>query len=925
MTAIIENAKELVIDKWGTLNTAASPAKLPDGHSPRNQNVWMDEKPGSVVTANGYQKLGELPSGNPPTLLIDFFKTSDGSSKLICSDNESVWWTTDYVTFTLITSGLSAYFQLRGAVIRDKLWLTNGSDDVMTWDGTTLTALNGDGTTPDVPLGRFIAYHDERVWLYGIEGDLSSLRFSSLTDSSGVEITPDDADAWPADNELQISEGDADQGTALFLYRGYLYPCKQYSIWRVTGYDEYTYTRVKTRSGTGTRFQESVQIKDDIVHFIGIDGLYQFDGENSTRISDIVDPSSSEEGTFAFRNLQQTLLNTRFWNVTDTADFGAGTVPNVLSTDDDKLALVPADDTQADFNSGTKTRVTADDNVGFLQLSLVASGSSGSLVSVGKTASLPTGTTVVGSASFMTDGSESSYCGYKNPGTNALSMAFMVDLGSARAIGRVILQSFYMETIADVLVDSIEVQSSKIQYSSDGSSWSDAGTVTLPSVDNHGMSEAGVFRAANADTTWQSIGPSDITTDFSSISARYWRFLISANPAYVVLKELEIYDSGFEADGKFVSASIDYGTAPATYGKLAATITANGENYQFFTQSSNDAVSWDAEANLSNGAAITSNLKRYLRWGVYLYSSTGVSTPVVDKVYIGGTYISEIHNTGGSILQWGAFQSSRNNAGQTITYYYRAGASTGAVSAASWTAIVPGAVPNTAITNTFIQIRIEMSTDNAEQAPFVESYTVNWVLSSTSGAAVLQNVASVVILNRYWLSAATLGAEENDIVLVLGKNSFSSPWHMKDFAFLSFCRFQDYFIAGSSLDGSIYRLETGYSKNGEAMDAFYETRDFSADNFFLKGKELLVTCDRSGPYNLSVGWSLDGGLTYTEKTIDLTRESGESLSFTKRLNINYMGDSIRFRVRINAADQPFSVDEIRSPYQLSPQRGSLAA
>lgn len=921
MTETLEECKPVSVDKWGTLNTSASPNKLPEGHSPNNLNVWVDEKPGSVVTANGYTKLGDNPNGTPTTLLVNYFKTSDGSSQLIVSDNTTVWHTTDYVNYTQIVNGLSGFFQLRGIVIRDKLWLTNGSDDVMVWDGTTLTNLDGTGGTPDVPLAKYIAYHDERVWLYGINGDPSSVRFSALTDSAGTEIPPDDVDAWPADNEIQISEGDADQGTGIFAYRGYLYCCKQYTIWRIVGYDEYTYTRVKTRASTGTRFQESIQIKDNLVHFIGVDGMYVFDGEEAKRISDIIDPASSAEGVFAFRNLQQPLLNSKFWNVTDIDDFNAGTVPNyILSLEDDKLTLDPANDSSADFNLGTHDDTTADPNDGNLQLDLVATGSPGSIISLGKTPSLDStaGVSQIGIASYINDGNTSNYVGFF-PGSLS-NLIWKIDLGTAYSVGRVILKNFYAEGIlrsngSERAQPSISL--AKIQYSSDGSSWFDAGVPSFPAL------TTGPAQFGSVVGTVHKIPESSITVDFSTSSARYWRFLLTADASYYVLKEMEIYLAGYEADGKYISQTIDYTTAPASFGTLAASITTNGENYQFFTQSSANGSSWDAEVNVSNGAAIGSTVRRYLRWGVYLYSSTGISTPVVGKVYVGATYISEIHDTGGDILQWGAFQSDRFAAGQTVNYYYRAASTSGGVLAASWTAIVPGAVPNTAVTNTFIQIRIEMSTTDATQVPFVNSFTVNWVLASSSGASVLQNVASFVWLNRYWLTAATLGADENDVVIVLGKSTFGSPWQKKSFKLLSFCRFQDIFIAGSSEDGTLFRLEYGHSINGGPMDSYYETQDFSFDDFLIKGLELLITCDRSGPYNLSLGWSTDGGVTYTEKTVDLTRDSGESLSFTKRFFVNFMSDSVRFRIRNNAADQPFSVDSLRCYYRPTLQRGTL--
>jgi len=911
MTAILEDAKEIVVDKWGTLNTAASPSKLPEGQSPDNLNVWMDEKPGSVVTSLGYTKLGQLPSGNPPTLLLEFYKTSDGSSQLICSDNTTVWWTTDYVTFTQIKTGLSSFFQLRGAVIRDKVWLTNGSDSVMTWNGSALATLDGTAGTPDVPPGRYIAYHDERIWMYGISGDLSSLRFSALADSTGTEITPDDADAWPADNELQISEGDADQGTGIFMYRGYLYCSKQYSVWRVVGYDEYTYTRVKTRSSTGTRFQESIQIKDNLVHFIGVDGLYVFDGEEAKRISDIVDPANPEPGVFAFSKLQQPLLTTEFWNMSETADLATGTVPANLSTANDALTLSPADDTQANFEAGTHDDTTGTTNPGNLQLDLVTSGNPGTLLSAGKYADIRGyQCAIVGSKSYVTDGNDSTIAGYRTLGAG-ISTDFVIDLGSVYSVGRVVVKGLAVAKYNQP--ENLLIDWARIEVSSDDSTYTPVATVL---ADNGGSGGAGY---------WGEFTATDFTLNFSTVTARYVRlFVLTYLRVQTTVQGIYVYQAGYEPDGKFISKTLDLSVAPASYGNLVAIMTTNSQTYQFFTQSSADGTNWDAEVNVANEGAIGSVLKRYLRWGVYLYSSNGQYSPVIDKVYVGTQYISPIKNTGGNLLQWGAYQLDGNRSGTIITSYFRAASTNGAVSAQPWTAIVPGAIPNTAITNTYIQIKIEMYLDAQNQTvPVVNAFTVNWVLSSTSGATNLQNVGSFIWGNRYWLAASTLGATENDIVLILGKSTFESPWHKKDFKLLSFCRFGESFIGGSSEDGSIYRLEYGYSKNGSTIDSYYETADFGQSGFIMKGKELMLSCERSGEYDLSVGYSTDGGLTYTDIEVDLTQESGQSDGMTKRLNINFMAPSVRFRVRTNGIDRPFSVDELRLYYRLTTSRGDI--
>ncbi|MCI0554202.1 MAG: hypothetical protein L0287_24900, partial [Anaerolineae bacterium] len=579
MTAVLEDALEIVVNEWKTLNTAASPNKLPTGHSPNNLNVWMDEKPGSVVTAKGYIKLGQIPSGLPVTGLIQFFKSSTGASQLICTDGQNVYWTTNFVDYTTITTGLSAFFQLRGKVIRDKLWLTNGSDSVKTWDGTTLTNLDGTGGTPNVPKGKFIEYHDERVHLFGINGDLSSDRFSSLTDSSGTEIAPDNSAAWPTDNEIQISEGDADIGTGIFLYRGYLYCSKQYTIWRIVGYDEYTYTRVKTRASTGTRFQESIQIKDNLVHFIGVDGLYVFDGEEAKRISDIVDPASSDEGVFAFRNLQQPLLNNQFWNVSETADFAAGTDPANLSTSDNKLTLLP-DDSQADFNAGSHSNTTADDNPGNLQLAL-SDAASNFVITSGLTGVLPgilsgQPVSVIGSASSLIDQSLGAICGYRRPKTAIAEsvVIFEVDLSEQRVVNQITLKAFQY-----VAGTNPSITDGRVEVDVNGNgTWTQVATGGPSQLSNY--------------------GPTDTSITFARVLCRKVRFRIQISGQTdaatetvnvdLTTTEMQVYNAGYNATGTFHSKAIDFGSVPATYGTLAAAITANGEAYQFFTQSSND-------------------------------------------------------------------------------------------------------------------------------------------------------------------------------------------------------------------------------------------------------------------------------------------------------------------------------------------------
>jgi hypothetical protein len=890
VTSALENIKSIDLEEWLTLATAPAPSKLKQGQSPDMQNVWTDEKPGSVITANGFIKVGAIPSGNPVTFCINYFKTSSGTQTFVVSDNATVWTTVDFQNFTSIITGLSSSFQLRGAVIRDKLWLTNGSDPIQVWDGSNAVVPLSDNA---FPRARYIAYHDERVWLYHENANRSAVYFSSLTDSSANIILPDVAAAWDkTDNFLQISEGDADFGTGMILYRGYLHFFKQYSIWRLVGYDEYTYSRVKTRASTGTRFQESVQILDSLVHLIGVDGIYVFDGEESVRISDIIDPATASQTAFGFNDLQQPNTNNQFWEVQSTTDFNAGTVPTNLAIDN-AATLIPADDSQADFQAGpTQTNIDTTLNPGSIQLAHSSSGVSSEVVSSGMlpvlTGFIPS---LIGDVSFLTDGNDSNPFGFSSSGGGSSSITINIPLIHASLVSRITIKNINTPYGIGILFDNQPT------------------AVTSPFV--IGTKSVGTASGPLTNKT--------ISVDFTPFSASSVSIQIIGFTT--TMTEIQIFSSAYFATGKFVSKSLDLGTVPQGPLVFGVTETRNGESSTYFTQSSDDGIAWDSEVTFFSGFIISSTPRRYLRWGVY-FASDGLNTPVIDAAYLPSVYLSPIHDTGGNIFSWGPSESAPFMAGALISYYYRGATSVPGVAAASWNLIVPGGVLSFSTAFRYIQFKLEISGGDATHIPSIPSVTINWVVGTVGQPQTLQNVASAYWRNRYWLSAAGSGALANNTILVRGKKTFNSPWMLKDWNILSFTRFFDSLYGGSSVDGSIYKLDTGYSKNGLALDSYFETHDFTFGGFTCQLVELLVEAERTGPWNLNVGVSVDGGNTFDTYTMDLTPSTYDN-EYIKRINLSYTTTRFRLRFSTNGVDTPFQVHRCIAFYKLQGVRGSL--
>lgn len=910
MTASLEDIKTIDITEWLTLATAPSPTKLKTGQTPYAYNTWVDEKPGSVITAPGYIKVGRTPSNSPGTFCINYFKTSAGTQTFVVSDNSTVWTTVDFQTFTPIVTGLSALFQLRGAVIRDKLWLTNGNDSVRIFDGTTVTVLDGTGGTPNVPKGRYIAYHDERVWLYHQPSGRSLCSFSALTDNAANIITPDDPNAWPNDNNLQISEGDADYGTGLLLYRGYLHFFKQYSIWRLVGYDEYTYTRVKTRASTGSRFSESLQIIDSLVHLIGVDGIYVFDGEESERISDIIDPATAEQTAFGFNQLQQPNTNNLFWETESTLDFNSGSsVPQNLLIDN--AATVQAkDNSQSDFLSGALiNNLDLTTNPGFIQLQTSGGGLSTTNVVSGLpvTVTLGNGDSEIGNSIWITDGDFVNRWGLSgvNRGT------FTINFNEAIYIGQIVLKGLISGNSGGGTVSNIE-----INYI-DGL---DNPQTLFISGTSFGTIAPG---QPNEILFPPSVVPIDTVISFVPVFAKAISILMQSFTG-ITITECQVFATAYYSDGQFISRTLDYGYTPNSLGNFFASVVDNGETVIFQTQTSADGTGFDAPVDVAVLGPIASIPRRYIRW-IANFVSDGLATPVIDYVFVGTFYQSATHDTGGNIFAWGAFEADRQLRGQTITFYYRGATTSVGVLSAPWNVIVPGGAIAMDTLNRYIQFKFEISgITPGNLPPSVESVTINWVSGSGTQPQVLQNVASFFWRNRYWLSAAGPGATANNTILVRGKKTFQSPWQLKDWNILSMCRYLDNFYGTSSLDGSIYQLDTGYSKDGSPLNSVFETGDFTFKGFQVVVVEIMIELQRNGPYNLLIGTSTDQGQTWVDHSASLTQVAGYSYSYWYKINgLNLTTDKMRLRFLINGIDQPWQVHNAVVYYKMTSARGTI--
>lgn len=125
----------------------------------------------------------------------------------------------------------------------------------------------------DPPRGRYIAVKDNRIFMAGMFGDESRVRYSELGD-------PED---WPVENFINVNVSDGDQITGLVEFGGNLYIFKNRSIYRLSGSDPADFYLVQVVPDIGAVGQRAIVSTGGGMYFVSTDGVFYFDGGGQPR------------------------------------------------------------------------------------------------------------------------------------------------------------------------------------------------------------------------------------------------------------------------------------------------------------------------------------------------------------------------------------------------------------------------------------------------------------------------------------------------------------------------------------------------------------------------------------------------------------------------------------------------------------------
>jgi hypothetical protein len=174
-------------------------------------------------------------------------------------------------TVTQIASGKSTLARYLFATQNDILYIFNGADANMKWDGTTFGTQGG---TP--PTAKYVQVHKNIMFLAGNSTNPSRLYFSDIA-------LPE---SWPALNFIDVGKGDGDQITGLAILLDRLVITKNNSVWLLEGDAASNFILRRTTNIAGCVDQHSIVTVKNTLGMLARDGFYFFDGVNMVLASE---------------------------------------------------------------------------------------------------------------------------------------------------------------------------------------------------------------------------------------------------------------------------------------------------------------------------------------------------------------------------------------------------------------------------------------------------------------------------------------------------------------------------------------------------------------------------------------------------------------------------------------------------------------
>lgn len=260
--------REFPVLKFTGLNTRDTSIHIDDSQSPDLMNVHFDNK-GEITKRNGYAVFSMIDT-NPVVSIFSYFKSS-GTNYMLSTSMDKVYNITSG-TAVSIKTGLSSNNRFTSTTYKDALYMMNGSDGLMKWDGTTFSIV------PSMPGGKYVLVHKNRLYICGDPANPSRVYFSDLGSP----------ESFPALNFTDINTNDGDVITGMAEHLDSLVIFKERSIHVLRGTGPQNFVMVDSHQSRGTVSHWTIVSIQNHLYYLARDGVYYYDGKQIHLASDVI-------------------------------------------------------------------------------------------------------------------------------------------------------------------------------------------------------------------------------------------------------------------------------------------------------------------------------------------------------------------------------------------------------------------------------------------------------------------------------------------------------------------------------------------------------------------------------------------------------------------------------------------------------------
>ena len=881
-----QNTKAVSIgDFSGGLNTWKKSILLQPNESPALQNVVLDQT-GGVTKRKGYTKRNTTAIGSSTDVNAVYqLEQSGGTKYCVGFSNQSGFYSSDACqTFTTFVTTLTLNNDVNCDAINDRLYCVNNQYNFF-FTGTE------DRPFTAVAALDYIRVHRNRCFAAGFSTSPSRLYWSNLGNCDTWTTGTDYVDISPEDGDIITGIGEP------FFDMLPIY--KKFSTWALKGSTPGTFVLVNISKDTGAKNHRSVatyrniQLFDSVGPNGGKPGIYGFNGIIVDEVSKNLRNEIENLDTFRAATGRR-LIDTQddydlgtFDSYTMSSSRDSGFMQSSYTTRTDTLG--------ADFAQGTlvnvSTSVAGSANI-YISSDVVwinSGGESGSVANFNVSGTSPndwgetTGTCVSGATGpkfgtkSWSGGAQMSSCGQN------LSVTVINANTGARVYNKLIpITNGGAWTDHSINISTLALSQFKIEFE-----YTD------------------VFPGTQILTSTPIVKGERIPLWVGSCTQNG----PECSPRVDMDESIAIITSGT------ITRNFDTSISTPVWGLFEATVSSDANSGVTFqtAASSSCSGSFSAAAAQTLGAEAVARGDDCFRYIANYTLNTATNTPaaiqsVTFSAASTGTWTSQELFLSDDIIAggWGLFQVEETLSGSEAQAAYSVRSSTwsGGTTYAPWVVVSTGAAfPAAVSTGAYVQIISTFTIGVASETSRVDSITINW----NEGTAAKSSTGKV-FENRYHYGAQSAGGSRNDVIYVYDTNGAWTKWTGVRPRHLNVVN-QNFVMADSSTTsgGFIHKLYESDSDNGAAIEAFYQTKDFSGDAIQnIKAVDRVYVISSSSDTILSMNVYANGGLS--SKTYSVNLSTGAAIKVTpKVIEPTVNGNTFSIRLSNNQPSKPWEL------------------